>query len=755
MSIFRTLIFSVFTLSFTTVGVSAQEAPAVGEARLNVSDYLRYQRVLDLDISNNGSMLAYTVQRQSLNDNDVVKTVFVQNLELGAPAEQVPLLSNARHLSWLPDSKRLSYLDSTNQSGGLFVYDIETAEQVQISEPGARITKYAFSPDGQSLAYIKSLDMVDQAEAANRSDNAKLAIAIHESEDGVVVDANLVDYRHFLNPKKIIAADVRKGQEFWVRLGEDKPKMVDVPGSIKSLHWSRDGRQISVVYVADTISDKPFYEIFTSIGVIDTLSGQFKEVARAKEPEQYSSQSGVYYVGGNWVPGTGSIYIRQVERSIKNGATTQSAQWTIVDTEAGPVSDPGQLSWTAIDHYRHDEVFLTPDGDVLFEKTVNGVRALYEYDTHGNLTRSDRLKEIRDTLHRVDFSEDFSSAVFVKENLVSPPEIFTLRGDGTILQVSALNVSITNKQLPVYREVNWKSADGVLVHGWLLLPENTPQSSLPMMTFLHGGPSIPHRNEFAFYFYGFFDATGFWPYPLEAYATNGIAVFIPNYRGTTSYGVDIAYPTSHFDGEAIDDVLSGIEHLVHSGVADPNHLAISGHSHGAVVGPLAMTRSERSFEAASFAEGAGNWFVIYDLFSGSLNKYTHVPKVGNGSVLYEDPERYLEVSTAFHLQNLHTAILFEAGTKSLAMMMLGLPKAAEHFGLPNEFVVYPNSGHTISTPRYKSEVAERNLDWFLFWLRGVEDNSSEKQTQFNRWRAMRHERCAQENGSIPSYCSFE
>ena len=82
-------------------------------------------------------------------------------------------------------------------------------------------------------------------------------------------------------------------------------------------------------------------------------------------------------------------------------------------------------------------------------------------------------------------------------------------------------------------------------------------------------------------------------------------------------------------------------------------------------------------------------------------------------------------------------MLFEAGVDGVMMHMVGMPKAARHFGVPSDFFVYPGTGHTLTRPSLQLESAERILDWFLYWLCAVEDPDPAKSAQYNRWREMR------------------
>jgi dipeptidyl aminopeptidase/acylaminoacyl peptidase len=41
----------------------------------------------------------------------------------------------------------------------------------------------------------------------------------------------------------------------------------------------------------------------------------------------------------------------------------------------------------------------------------------------------------------------------------------------------------------------------------------------------------------------------------------------------------------------VDDIITGVQYLIKTGVANPARLGISGQSHGAWLGPLTITRA--------------------------------------------------------------------------------------------------------------------------------------------------------------------
>jgi len=143
----------------------------------------------------------------------------------------------------------------------------------------------------------------------------------------------------------------------------------------------------------------------------------------------------------------------------------------------------------------------------------------------------------------------------------------------------------------------------------------------------------------------------------------------------------------------------------------------------------------RIFKAASFAEGSGNLATNYAQMPGWSNLNVH-EYYYDGSP-YDNPRRYLELSPVFSFKGMTTATLLEYGEKSLAVQGLELQSALWRQGVPHEMVIYPKTGHNISSPTLMLESIKRNLDWFDYWMLGTKDPDSSKQAQYERWEAMK------------------
>jgi dipeptidyl aminopeptidase/acylaminoacyl peptidase len=693
------------------------QASAGDNEPFTIDDYFELNRVTELALSSDGEMIAYVVESPSLEENDITRTVLISATTPGAKAIRVDTLQEGRSFAWIPGTHELAYLLRVEGTVQVISTDTRTNRSRQHTNGDFPVTAFQFAPDGSSLAWL-----------TQSSDNTPITLyeRLFHGNKGIIIDPEHTVVYQFVNPEwpNVTA---RTSNQLWLKqptVRNAERLQVPVPGKTTSFYWSSDASKLSITYVDNSIPHVRSSEKYTSLGVYDASTGTFRSILQGRPMS--TSNKARYYSGGEWIPEENRMFVHRTEENRLGWG--QKTEWSVVDLSKDAQAAPEKHIWQRIDAYGNnaEPVFLPVDEDTVYsERTIRALPSLYEITPSG-FERARLLENIEGAISSVRFSADFATAAFVNENIDRPPEVYIWRDGHNLTQLTHLNRTIADKTLPRVKEVVWQSKDGMSVQGWLLRPDDDNGKPWPLITFVHGGPTFAFTNEFAKYF-------SLWPYPFAAYAVNGIAVFIPNYRGTGTFGHKFENPSAT-DKEPVDDIISGIDYLIAEGVADPARLGISGQSHGAWLAPLVMTKDKR-FTAGSFAEAGMNKIVNYNLMPGFLNREVHDWLYG--ASLYDDPAKYIELSADMHFKSLDTAVLFEAGAKASAINMTGPVKAALYAGMPAEFVIYPQSSHNLRIPRLQKESAERNLDWFRFWLQDYEDSDIEKTEQYSRWRKMR------------------
>lgn len=692
------------------VAVTPAHAGSHGDG-MQIDDYFRLQRITELAMSPDARWLAYVVQTHAGADHAPVRRVHLRSLARDNSDVLLDELADASSLAWIPHRQRLAFLSSRSGSTQVWSYDLEIKDLRAMTRSADSIVSFRFSPDGKKIAYAT------RREAAPAT---SLFEQFRTSQQGILVDPETTSSHDFLNPRwQSIAKPLPLS--LWIASGTTASR-VAVPGEPSgddnAFSWSSDGRSLSVIYIASDMAPALMRGERTSVGSFTVDTQRFDVLAKAVAPAD--GKDGSSFSGGEWIPGTRKIILRRVTET-DPWASSSFPEWAIIDASVDWEST--RPRWHRIELYPRGLRFMPVSASrILLANTVRGVHSLFDVNAAG-IFPSRLMEGVDGSSSLVQFDASFRHFAFVNESLTRPPEIYVAR-DGAPMKLTNLNDAIARGLRHRAREVNWSSTDGVTVSGWLLEPIDSTEHPLPLITHVHGGPAFPFPNAFAPYF-------AYWPYPLEVFPAHGIAVFMPNYRGTHTYGRTIA---SGRDQQAMDDIISGIRSLIAGGIADEQRLGISGHSHGAVLGPLTMARAG-FFRASSFAEGVANGVVMYELMNGQANREIHDAIIGGS--LYDSPQLYLQQSPDLQFSNLHTASLFEGGSDAAALLMLGFPKAARRAGMPTEFIVYPQTGHNPTIPQLQEESAARNLAWFEFWLLDRECTAGDDGKRYQRWRQMK------------------
>ena len=268
------------------------------------------------------------------------------------------------------------------------------------------------------------------------------------------------------------------------------------------------------------------------------------------------------------------------------------------------------------------------------------------------------------------------------------------------------SASATGGQEARSRIFAWESA-GHRLEGLLLIPEIpglTPERSgsrlgpWPLVVDLHGGPIQGLRAAYS---------------PrLRRWASDGFAVFAPDYSGSGIAGRERMEETFAGRGEAIEerDVLRGVDALVSGGVADPQRLFLYGHSHGGSLVNRIVTLDARFRAAVSF-EGHADARLMYCLTWGGGGLASARSLLGGSP--WQVPKRYAAESPVDRAAAVQTPILLVSGdhTATVADSLLFLTALTAH-GKEVEWVSYEGEGHVLMRAENRDDLHVRALDWF-------------------------------------------
>ncbi|MDZ7721409.1 MAG: S9 family peptidase [candidate division KSB1 bacterium] len=308
------------------------------------------------------------------------------------------------------------------------------------------------------------------------------------------------------------------------------------------------------------------------------------------------------------------------------------------------------------------------------------------------------------------YTDDFKQFALVGHTPQHPRELYYWQPDSDLQRLTNLNPWLQERDLGEQRVVQYKARDGETIEGLLMTPPSHEKSGLPLMVFVHGGPESHYSNGWVTYY----------STPGQVLAGRGYAVFYPNYRSSTGYGLDYAL-TGYQDaaGTEFDDIADGIKHFVDTGLVDEDRVGLAGGSYGG------FAAAWFSSYYSDLVKATGMFVGISDLIS--KRSTTDIPYeelyVHSGEKLENMWQFSLERSPVYHAHknDNKTAVLIFGGKQdsrvhpSQSIEFYRRLKMNHHKAV--RLVQYPGEGHGNRKQPGRIDVLYRTVDWYDWYLK--------------------------------------
>jgi dipeptidyl aminopeptidase/acylaminoacyl peptidase len=237
-------------------------------------------------------------------------------------------------------------------------------------------------------------------------------------------------------------------------------------------------------------------------------------------------------------------------------------------------------------------------------------------------------------------------------------------------------------------DASFESHDGLRVSARLYLPspELGYEGARPLVYYVHGGPQSQERPNFAWF-----------SMPLIQILTlEGFAVFVPNARGSTGYGLDYSTRVDRDWGglDRLDHVHAMTEVLPHDDRVDTSRAGVVGRSYG---GYMTLTLAARH---PDLWRGAVDMFGPYDL----CTFMDRIPETWKPyfALAVGDPEKDGEFLTdrspKTHIANISSPLLVIQGQNDPRVVERESRDVVEQLrGLGREvdYLVFEDEGHDV------------------------------------------------------------
>lgn len=290
-----------------------------------------------------------------------------------------------------------------------------------------------------------------------------------------------------------------------------------------------------------------------------------------------------------------------------------------------------------------------------------------------------------------------------------PTELFVWN-DGAFQRWTQHNDWLSEIDFGEQRAYRYTATDGQEVEGVLILPVGgVPAGGAPTIMNVHGGPEAHDSN-------GWQTA---YSKPGHVAAGQGYAVFLPNYRGSTAYGVDFAKQhQGRYTDPEFRDIVDAKHALAADGITDADRTGITGGSYGGYASAWGATYYSDEYAAS----------VMFVGISDQTSKFgtTDIPyemyNVHSTSWPWDDWQKMLEVSPIYHTDKARTPTLIMHGENdtrvdpSQSMELYRFIRVRQP-DTPVRLVFFPGEGHGNRMATHRYDYNLRMMEWFDTYLK--------------------------------------
>ena len=678
--------------------------PLPGEA------FYEYTAVVAIATSPDGERVAFVATESEEAEDERRRSVFVAPTDGSEEPHRLTRASDAGSPAWSPDGSKLAITAAREQDVELAVEPPEDAEaedengdggeggngggddgpedQVwvfdlvrggdarQITDRSEGVTGFDWGPDGERIVVAAPDPTDEEAAYRDRVDDGPIEIErLQHKVNGSGWTDTVTSY--------LFVVDVESREETRLDRANDGEM-----GSRRPLApaWSPDGDRIAfTAYLGENPDDTMALDLYT-IRPDGTGRERLTDAERRLQAPTWSPDGErIAFVGGdptNWYIPT-EVFVADAESGEDHSVSASldrtvawggGPEWIDDDTLVAVLADEGNSSPVRLDADGDDPAWLAP-----WQGDDRAIRAL-------------------------DPSADGERAALV----VSDPaaaDVYALdidafdATDDPLDRVTTANEGLLDEdQVPGFERVTWENGDGIEIEGLVYLPsgfDSDDPDPHPVVASVHGGPMSYDAPAFGFDF----------PY----WTSRGYVVLRTNYRGSTSYGREFSERLRGTRGEKeVDDVVSGVDHLVDRGWVDDSRAFLTGFSYGGITTAATVTSTDR-FAAAAAEHGV---YDFHAAFGTDDNHNWHEDEFG---LPWENPETYREISSLTDVGDVDTPLLVTAGEHDWRCP----PTQAEQLhvsvkkqGVDSKLVIYRDEHHDIDDPDRAIHRIEELAAWF-------------------------------------------
>jgi dipeptidyl aminopeptidase/acylaminoacyl peptidase len=521
-------------------------------------------------------------------------------------------------------------------------------------DDGQELSRLSFSADGEWIVFVRGGDKNRAGESPNPTSDAAvvkqqvLAVNWTTGQVRTLGEGN--------SPAPSPAGPLvvfSKGEQFWTASLADPRgeahQLFNARGSNNSPHWSPDGRQIAFVSSRGDHSFVAVYDLAAK-----TVSFVAPTVDRDSSPRFSPDGRQIAFVRRPALGNRPDLFLDDepdpwavMVADLQTGRAREVWRSGKAANDSLPPAGEALLQWMAGDRlvfaseqdgWMHlysipaaggaaelltpgqcevENVAQTPDRRaVVFSSNCGDIdrRHLWQVSAAGGAPKAITSGE------KIEWSPvvtgDGARLVYLGSDARTPAMPYAMNfsggdnsaaanGGARMLAAQALPRDFPSSKLVVPRQVVFKAADGLEIHGQLFLPSDARTGArLPAIVFMHGGPI---RQMLLGWHYGYYYHNS---YAMNQYlASRGYVVLSVNYRSGIGYGraFRMAPKRGAHGASEYQDIIAAAKYLRSRDDVDAKHIGLWGGSYGGYLTALGLARDSDLFAAGVDLHGVHDW----------------------------------------------------------------------------------------------------------------------------------------------------
>jgi pimeloyl-ACP methyl ester carboxylesterase len=440
----------------------------------------------------------------------------------------------------------------------------------------------------------------------------------------------------------------------------------------------------------------------------ELIYGKPVEERAPGEKVEPSSISSSHFTSGN----KGLVFLTSLfDDAFSLGYLDLQNPLEVLPVTVNGVKHTGMGELVALEHLAGDRYAM--------EYNIDGCSWFYEgtFDENARTMTLDRVvcgagELSSGVLHSHHYDEASDRHVLSFSTASSPTQLYTVEGADRKKVVKHTNehvLGIAENLLSQGEDASYTSFDGLRISARLYMParELGYGGKRPVIYYIHGGPQGQERPDFSWFSMPI----------IQFLALNGFAVFVPNVRGSTGYGLSFSKRVERdWGGKDVLDHIHSLGILAKDERLDVSRAGVTGRSYG---GYMTLTLASRYPD---------KWAAAVDMF-GPYDLITNMQRMPVTwrpffASMVGDPDTesdfLRERSPSTYVDNLKCPLLVLQGGHDPRVTEADSRDLVEHLrsiGKEVDFIVFENEGHDVTRMENRIQAYNAITDFFREHLR--------------------------------------